>query len=461
MLLRTPERTGKHARANLAFFLILVALALVGGGASYYVYSQIDHAGRVHILERVATIAVAVPEDTVLALSGSESDLGTPAYEELKSFLERMRSVNHDARFLYLVGKLPDGELFFYADSESAESPDYSPPGQIYYEASPGMQAIFEDAVRSTEGPDQDRWGVWISGYAPVLDTAGNVIAVMGMDLPAQRFIADAAAYAMLPLLVTLLLILILLAAERTRRNQLAYVEQKAEFLSIASHEIRTPLTGIRWAVEGLLKREDPPLNPKTRAVLALVHESCLGLIGRVNNLLDLTKLEEKGPATMRIETIEIASFLEDIVDSLQLSAQQRGVTLVLDDSVARAGTFEADQQMMHHAFFNLLTNALKYTREGTEVRVRYERTEGSHSFRVLDRGEGIPHGEQERIFGGYYRTKEAVKGGQFGSGLGLYLSKRAAELHGGTIRVSSAEGEGSTFILTIPETPTTSGSSR
>ncbi|HEY0979559.1 MAG TPA: HAMP domain-containing sensor histidine kinase, partial [Candidatus Paceibacterota bacterium] len=236
----------------------------------------------------------------------------------------------------------------------------------------------------------------------------------------------------------------------RVRRQEVAYLEQKAEFLSIASHEIRTPLTGIRWAIEGLLKRENPPLHSKTRTVLALVHESCLGLIGRVNNLLDLTALEGKKVAFLRPEEIAIAPFLEDIADSLALSAQQRNVAIVLDASVRSAGTLTGDRQMLHHAFFNLLSNAVKYTREGTSVRVSYAQENGGHVFQVRDEGAGVRPEDRERIFSGYHRTKEAIRSGAYGTGLGLYLVKKAAELHNGSIAVSGNPGEGATFTLQI-----------
>lgn len=445
----------------LAFPLTLCALVATGIIGSLYVYSQVDRAGRVHILDRVSTIATAVPSEGLRMLSGSEDDQGMPAYESLKTLLGRMRAVNHDARFLYVIGQRPDGRLFFYADSEPAESPDYSPPGQVYFEATPIMYGVFEDGIAKSEGPERDRWGMWISGYAPVIDESGRVVAILGMDLPANRFILDTIAYALLPPLASLVLIVIVMAFERARRQQLAHIEQKAEFLSIASHEIRTPLTGIRWAIEGLLSRENPPINPKTRTVLVLVHESCLGLIGRVNNLLDLSKLEGQGAPRAALEAIAIPTFFKDIADSLALSAQQRDVRVELDDSVARAGSFMADRQMMHHAFFNLLTNAIKYTHLGTTVSVSYAYAGDVHVFRVSDQGEGVPTSDQERIFAGYYRTKEAIRSGQYGSGLGLYLAKKAAELHDGTIRVASVPGTGATFIIAIPAAPTLSRSSR
>lgn len=423
----------------------------IGSLSGYYVYTQVDESGRAHILERAATIAVALPLTELRELSGSEADLGTVEYESVKEYLTRMRSVNADARFLYVIGMNERDELFFYADSESAESPDYSPPGQVYYEATPSMRSVFEDGARRTEGPDQDRWGVWISGYAPVLDEAGTVIALLGMDLPAQSYVADAIAYALLPFLVAVLVASIIFAAERMRRQELLHLELKEEFLSIASHEIRTPLTGIRWAIEGLLKRQGPAMDEKSRNVLSLVHETCLGLIGRVNNLLDLTALEGKTVSVLRKETLPLRAFVEDLVESLLLSARQRNVTLSIDASIADDLSLVADRQMLHHALFNLLTNAIKYTRTGTAVTVSYERSGDYAVIRVADQGEGIAEADIPKIFSGYTRTEAAVRSGAYGTGLGLYLVKKAAELHGGRVEVRSLPGKGATFLLYMP----------
>ncbi|HWH16332.1 MAG TPA: HAMP domain-containing sensor histidine kinase [Candidatus Paceibacterota bacterium] len=449
-----PNQDRKPKGINLGALLLATFVLAIGGLSASYVYKKVDEAGRSHILERTATIAVAVPQEDLALVAGTEEDLGTLPYESLKEYLARMRSVNPDARFLYLIGQRSTGELFFFADSESAESPDYSPPGQVYYEATPGMYAVFEDAVRRTEGPDQDRWGIWISGYAPVLDEAGKVVALLGMDLPAQNYIVDAVAYALLPFLVSVVVVTGIFALERMRRQELLHLELKEEFLSIASHEIRTPLTGIRWAIEGLLKRRNPPLDARSAKVLSLVHESCLGLIGRVNNLLDLTALEGTSTSVLRPEPLPLHAFLEDLVDSLTLSAQQRHVTLALDAGVKDAGSVVADRQMLHHALFNLLTNAIKYTREGTTVSISYERAGGMHRIRIADQGNGIPEGAEARIFSGYSRTDEAVRSGAYGTGLGLYLVKKAAELHKGTIEVRSIPGKGATFILSLPATP-------
>lgn len=444
-------------RGRPGFFAVIAVTILLGVASAVYVYAQVDDARRAHILGRVSTIAEAIPRADLLSLSGSESDLGTVPYEEVKDLLMRMRAANDDARFVYIMGQNSEHELFFYADSESPDSPDNSPPGQVYFEATPAMHAVFDAREESTEGPDRDRWGLWISGYAPITAEDGTVLAMLGMDLPATQYLIDVLAYSFLPLLVGLVLIIVLIATERARMRELSYIEQKAEFLSIASHEIRTPLTGIRWAIEGILKREKETMQPRTKHTLELVHESCLGLIARVNNLLDLTALESRTALHLKKERIEAYPFIKDITDSLALSAQQRGVTIEIEPSVESSGFLRIDRQMMHHAFFNILTNAIKYTREGTRVTISAKKEGSENLFSIKDEGDGISKENQERIFAGYTRTKDAVRSGQYGTGLGLYLARKAAEMHGGTIHVSSEPGAGATFTLSIVSEDATS----
>jgi len=450
-----PTKNPHHGRP--AFFAVLLVTLLLGALSAVYVYSQVDDARRAHILGRVSTMAEAIPRADLLALEGSENDLSSPSYEDVKDLLMRMREANHDVRFVYVIGENEENELFFYADSESPDSSDYSPPGQVYFEATPAMHAVFSAKQASTEGPDRDRWGIWISGYAPVLAEDGTVLAMLGMDLPANEYLTDVLAYSFLPLLITLVLVIMLVATGRARMRELLYIEQKAEFLSIASHEIRTPLTGIRWAIEGILRRERDSMQPRTKLTLGLVHESCLGLLARVNNLLDLTALESSTALQLKKERIEAFPFIKDITDSLALSAQQRDVTIELDPSVETAGFIRVDRQMMHHAFFNLLTNAIKYTHEGTRVTISAKKEGGEHLFSIADEGDGISIENQERIFAGYTRTQDAVRSGQYGTGLGLYLARKAAEMHGGTIRVSSKPGAGATFTLSMTAEDATS----
>lgn len=436
----------------LAYAFTALAIVLVGMASSAYVYVTIDRTSRAHIVDRAETVAEAVSGDTLERLQAQDADLASPEYQAVKSLLMRMRAANHDVRFMYLVGSHADGALYFYADSEDPASPDYSPPGQEYPEATPLMHAILEGRSSATEGPDKDRWGVWISGYAPIHNSRGEVVALLGLDLPAAEFIFNASAYALLPLLIALLLLVLVTAAERLHAREFRAIGQKAEFLSIASHEIRTPLTGIRWAIESILKDRHAPADPVLKNMLEQVHGNCIALIARVNNLLDVTAFETKGGSVLHRTTFAIRPFVEEIADSLVLSARERMVRIEIDPSIPTDVMLTADAQTMHHVFFNLIANGVKYTRPETEVRISYSETPSAHLFIFTDHGDGMDPLDQEHIFEGYHRTEEAVRSGQYGSGLGLYLVRKAAELHGGSVRVESSKGAGASFTLELPK---------
>ncbi|HEV7121393.1 MAG TPA: ATP-binding protein [Candidatus Paceibacterota bacterium] len=443
----------EHPRAPRPYlWLAAAAIALAGIAASAYVYVQIDHASRQSVIDRANTLAQALPIADVEALHADASDLDSPAYQELKALMMRERAVNHGIRFIYLIGNEPNGTLFFYGDSEDPSSPDYSPPGQEYPEATPLMHAFFLDGKSAAEGPDRDRWGLWVSAYAPVRDADGRLIAMLGMDVPAQQYITDLIAYASLPLLVALVLIILLLVDGMRRARKEVLLAQKAEFLSIASHQIRTPLTGIRWALEQVLNSDASALSASDRDILALTHESSLGLIGRVNNLLDVTALEQNGDHAKPNQSVLMRPLLEDIARSLALSAQRKEVSIAIDESVPEDLELASDRQALQHIFFNLIGNAVKYTNARTAVTVSYCWTTDGHQFSIADHGLGIAPAEQELIFAGYHRTQQAVDSGESGSGLGLYLTKRLVTRQGGTIIVHSAVGNGSTFVVTLPD---------
>lgn len=440
-----PGVSTKHSLADYTLIAVILALGVL---ASAYVFYTVDRSERTHIIDRANTIAEAVPRETLAALTGTPEDLTVPEYAKLKSLLAGIRSVNTDTRFIYLLGQHPEGRVFFYADSEDPSSEDYSAPGDIYYEATPAMYTFFEEGVSIAEGPDQDRWGVWISGYAPIVRSDGSVQALVGIDLPAWDYISVLTIYSVLPFLVALLIALLVLMLVREQRREREALLEREEFLSIASHEIRTPLTGIRWALERIMK-DQRSFSEEARQLLPLMHENAVMLINRINNLLDVAALSRRDGQPLTKETVDVAEMVRTIFESLTLSAKERRVTLV--GPAAAGAAIHVDRQILHQALFNLIANAIKYTNEGTTVTVSYAKNAGYDELRIEDQGHGIPKEEQQRIFEGYHRAHAAMRGKVAGTGLGLFLTKKAIELHGGSIRVVSEEGKGTTFIVTLP----------
>lgn len=198
----------------LASILALTVVSVVGIWSSIYVGNRRDSSEREGLLLRAGTISKMVDHKAIRDLSGGESDLTKPSYEKFKSMFEEIHKLNTDTRFVYLMG-LRDGNQFFYVDSEKSTSPDYSPPGQLYADATPTDIFNHINAIPYTNGPYSDQWGTWISAYAPVVDKeTQEVLAIVGMDVDADGltskvWLAQKAvlAISILVLLVTLLLI--------------------------------------------------------------------------------------------------------------------------------------------------------------------------------------------------------------------------------------------------------------
>lgn len=435
-------------RFPFLFALSIVAVVGTGALASWYVHDQVDTAGRSHILDRASTVAALIPAENIPLLTGSGADVGTVPYEEIKRELLEARAANDDIRFVYLMGARGE-EVYFFADSERPVSDDYSPPGQVYEEATADMRAVLSDGTPRVEGPDRDRWGVWISAYAPVTDTQGAIIGLLGIDLPADVFLRDLYVYTALPLLVAFSLLLLLVAGELSRRREQKAIEEKEEFLSIASHEIRTPLTGVRWGLEQLA-RESEGASEAHRTLISLMHQTSVTLVARLNTLLDMHSFEHTKERAFTKDVIYIEAFMREAASTLMLPAKERGITLLLPTT--GEATVRADSQLLRHVFQNLMGNAIKYTKENTTVTVSYQKEKAEHVFRFKDEGEGIPEEEKESIFSGFHRGAHARKSSTSGTGLGLYMARKAVLMHGGDISFVSEKGKGTEFTVRIPE---------
>jgi signal transduction histidine kinase len=434
------------------YFIAGVIIASIGIVLAVYGYNKIDTAQRAHILDRAETVAKAIPIAEIKNLSGTPDDIYKPSYNSLKKILSDVKGVNSDIRFIYLMGQNASGTLFFYVDSEAASSPDYSPPGQLYQEATPPMYQTIKDGLSRSEGPSRDRWGVWISGYTSVVDENGRVVALLGMDTPAQEYILNTLAYAVIPILVSLIILIIIYFLQYLGQRESRYLDMKEELLSIASHEIRTPLLGIRWALEDIWRRSDSAMDEETKSTIHIVYENCLKLIKETNDLLSLTTLKEARKKIVKKEEVKLKEFFEDIKAILSLSAKGHQVSIKIDQSLGEEDIALFDRKNMHHAFFNLVSNAIKYSKPDTEITISYQKDKKDHIFKIADHGKGMELEDTRHIFEGYYRTKEAINSTEEGNGLGLYLTKKIIESHKGSIAVESKLGEGSTFTVKIPQ---------
>ena len=157
---------------NLRMTAVGLILAILPAGVlfAWWITARADCEKRADLLQQTRLVAQAVNIESIQSLSGTPADLDSPQYQLLKEQLSAVRSANPQCRFVYLLGRKADGTLFFFVDSEKAESKDYSPPGQVYSEAPEGCYRVFAGRTEFVEGPYTDRWGKWVSALIPILD---------------------------------------------------------------------------------------------------------------------------------------------------------------------------------------------------------------------------------------------------------------------------------------------------
>jgi signal transduction histidine kinase len=228
----------------------------------------------------------------------------------------------------------------------------------------------------------------------------------------------------------------------------------KSEFLANMSHELRTPLNGVIGFSEVLQARMFGELNEKQAEYVQDILTSGRHLLSLINDILDLSKVEA-GRMELELAPFHLPSALESALTLLRERATRHGIALGLEVD-ARLEELVADERKVRQVVLNLLSNAVKFTPEGGRVDVRALVEDGVVRISVSDTGVGIAPEDQAKIFEAFSQVGTDDVRKHEGTGLGLTLTRRFVELHGGEISVESAVGEGSTFSFTLPVRPWT-----
>jgi signal transduction histidine kinase len=222
----------------------------------------------------------------------------------------------------------------------------------------------------------------------------------------------------------------------------------KSEFLANMSHELRTPLNAIIGFSQVLRQQLFGEVNPKQEEYLDDILSSGNHLLSLINDVLDLSKVEA-GQIELEVNPFSLREALERGAVMLRERASKEGVRLSLE-LAPDVDVVDGDERRVRQIVFNLLSNAVKFTPAGGSVVVATARAGGEAQVSVTDTGPGIAPEDQERIFDEFQQTEVGVEQHE-GTGLGLALSKRLVELHGGRIWVESELGRGSRFVFTLP----------
>lgn len=223
--------------------------------------------------------------------------------------------------------------------------------------------------------------------------------------------------------------------------------EIKSRFMSIASHEFRTPLSTVLSSASLLSKYTTEDDQPKRDRHIEKIKNSVRSLNGVLEDFLSLGKLEE-GKIDVRPDVFNTQEFMFSVIEEMngllkagqQLSVEQTG-----------SDTANTDKRLLKNILVNLITNAIKFSEEGSPIKIKISSNASFLLLQVIDKGIGIPNDEFEQLFSSFYRARNAVN--IQGTGLGLHIIKRYIDLLLGKIEVDTVVGRGTTFTVTIPQT--------
>jgi CheY-like chemotaxis protein/nitrogen-specific signal transduction histidine kinase len=237
----------------------------------------------------------------------------------------------------------------------------------------------------------------------------------------------------------------------KAREDALASTRAKSEFLSRMSHEIRTPMNAIIGMTQ--IAKSAGEME-KIRGCLEQVESSSNHLLGVINDILDFSKIES-GKMTLDIAEFSLSADMDFVVSMMLSKAKQRKIGIRLSIENIKNDALNSDSLRLNQVLINLLSNAVKFSPEESEVLLKVrelEHEEGMsvYCFEVIDRGIGISEYHASKLFRPFEQADGSITRNYGGTGLGLVISKNLVEMMGGSIRLDSKEGEGSTFSFTI-----------
>jgi PAS domain S-box-containing protein len=236
--------------------------------------------------------------------------------------------------------------------------------------------------------------------------------------------------------------------ALRDLTEQHVLEEARAEFVATASHELRTPLAAVYGAVR-TLRRQDTDIGDANRELfLEIIENETERLTAIVGQILLADQLESD-KVLVRTDACDLARLAREVVASARVRAPE---SIHIDvDVPPELPAVRCDEDKLRQVLVNLVENAIKYSPEGGDVLVRVAARNGSGSIAIRDHGIGIPPADHKRIFEKFTRLDPGLSRGVGGTGLGLYITRELVTRMGGTIRVESALGQGSTFTVQLP----------
>lgn len=279
---------------------------------------------------------------------------------------------------------------------------------------------------------------------------------LLRMDMPDYDLLMDritderdrnAAQYAGEGLMFLVLTLLGAVFVYRAARRQIRFDMMQENFLMAVTHELKTPISILRLNLETMLKF--PLEEPDRRRMMQQGVVETERLNELCENILLSSRLES---ASQQLEkqSVELSILLKEAADTYHQRVPSRTISIDRTEQATLAG----DPLLLRLCLHNLIDNAIKYSPTDTTVSLRAEATPSGFRITVADEGIGVPDAEKEKIFGRFYRSGSEATRKAKGTGLGLYLSRKIAQAHGGTLKVRDNRPQGSIFVMEIPKHP-------
>jgi signal transduction histidine kinase len=440
--------------------------------------SQDAEDGMNNALRRAAAAAAAAVDPERHAKLTSPEQENSPDYLEQTSRLAAvLRDVSGPETFKFVYTcVLRDGKVRFVLDPTPAGDADgdgvddKAHVWQEYPEAAPELlHTLRAGQMTVTIEPRTDRWGTFLSGFAPVRDAQGRTVACAGVDMELSAHRAalasirrstlfSAAGAGALALLAAGAVRSYHLRLRATIRSLVAATETaqaadraKSRFLATMSHEFRTPLNGVLGMAE-LLRHT--PLTPVQTDYLDTIHESGESLLAVMNDILDYSRIEA-GTLTLNLVPVEPAALLRELTARHEPLAGARGLRFTATAAPGLPAHLLADRARLHQILDHLLANAVKFTPAGEVTLVaepaRLRDGLPAVRFSVRDTGVGISPEQREHLFKPFSQGDSSAARRFGGTGLGLVISRRLAEAMGGSVSVDSEPGRGTTIQVVLP----------
>lgn len=241
------------------------------------------------------------------------------------------------------------------------------------------------------------------------------------------------------------------LRKERLYLEQVSKASQfKSQFMASMSHELRTPLNSIMGFTDLLLEESYGKMKASQREFLENIRSSSQHLLNLINEIMDISKIES-GAMDLKVERISIKPFLDNMVSEFKPVLKEKNLEMKLE-GLDPSKEIQADPIKLKTIFNNLISNAVKFTLDGT-ITIKFEETKENWEFQVEDTGIGIKEENYEKIFREFQRIESPYIRNTEGTGLGLPLTRRIVNLHGGEIWFESKTGKGTIFTFTLPKT--------